>query len=137
MNMTKTSKILVAAGVIILAVIAYFVFKPQPQNNSGTASTSTQTQTTTAQMPKEIVFTYNSKTPYQPKTVQVNQGDQVIIKVTSDIADEAHFHGYNLMAELTPNKEGDINFTAKDSGSFEIELENHKLTLGFIEVLPK
>jgi hypothetical protein len=45
----------------------------------------------------------------------------VRIIVTSDKADEAHVHGYDKAIELTPGKPGMVEFTANETGLFEVE----------------
>ena len=48
----------------------------------------------------------------------------VVITVTSDVADEVHVHGYDLMADVAPGAPATIRFTADAPGRFEIELED-------------
>ncbi len=85
----------------------------------------------------EIIVNYNSKQAFSPKSYRVLEGQSAVIKATSDIADELHFHGYDLHVDLQANKEGDVSFKADKTGRFEFELESRKATLGIIEVYPK
>lgn len=55
--------------------------------------------------------------------VEVAVDDVVMIMITSDIAEEAHVHGYDILAEVGPDTEGMILFTADTPGRFEIEFE--------------
>lgn len=55
--------------------------------------------------------------------VEVSIDDVVMITITSDVAEEAHLHGYDILAEVGPGSDGMILFTAKTPGRFEIEFE--------------
>ncbi|MDQ3898001.1 MAG: hypothetical protein M3326_12315 [Actinomycetota bacterium] len=58
--------------------------------------------------------------------VPVNQ--PVIVRVTSDVADEVHVHGYDKHATVAAGRTVDIRFDANIPGVFEVELERaHKL----------
>ena len=66
----------------------------------------------------------------------VKQGDTVALVVTSDVADEIHLHGYDLKSNAGPGKTARIAFVAKIPGRFEIELEDHGVQIGDLEVEP-
>lgn len=55
--------------------------------------------------------------------VEVSTGDIVMIMISSDVDDEAHLHGYDILAEVGPDADGMILFTADTPGRFEIEFE--------------
>lgn len=62
------------------------------------------------------------------------QGDQVIVKVMSDRADEFHLHGYDLGKELEPGKPVTLSFKAVIPGQFEAELHHLHLRLFSLRV---
>ncbi len=66
----------------------------------------------------------------------VAHGRDVVITVTSDVADEVHVHGYDLMADVAPGAPATIRFTADAPGRFEIELENTGVQIAELEVRP-
>lgn len=55
--------------------------------------------------------------------VEVSVDDIVMITISSDVAEEAHLHGYDILAEASPGSDGLILFTATTPGRFEIEFE--------------
>ena len=61
-------------------------------------------------------------------------GQAVVIKVTSDIADEVHLHGYDKKADAAPGSVATITFIADKPGIFEVELEKKGLKLFELEV---
>ena len=56
--------------------------------------------------------------------VQVRSGEQVRLTVDSDVADEVHVHGYDLMSDVAPGKPATVTFRADTPGVFEVELEH-------------
>ncbi len=61
--------------------------------------------------------------------VAARLGEQLVVRVTSDVADEVHLHGYDLRAEVPAGGTVDIPLTATIPGGFEVELEGSGRTL--------
>jgi hypothetical protein len=55
-----------------------------------------------------------------------NKGEQVRFKVDSDISDEVHVHGYDIMKEVKAGGSVSFDFPATIEGIFEAELEGRK-----------
>lgn len=72
-----------------------------------------------------------------PTTVAVIQGTPVTLRFTTNQKDEAHLHGYDLSADLTPGETAQIAFVADKSGRFEIELHKSHTTVTALEVRPR
>jgi hypothetical protein len=73
----------------------------------------------------------------EPAILKVHQGDDVTLRITTDSAEEFHLHGYNLHAQLTPERTATLRFTAKLTGRFTYELHRSGLELGALEVYPQ
>jgi len=109
-----------------------------------TTTTETQTQTETQPQPPP------PPPPAQPTTVRVSvvggvpeggvarestdKGDRVVVLVTSDVSDEVHVHGYDLMADVAPGAPARIAFPATIPGRFEIELEGRGVQIAELTV---
>ncbi len=65
---------------------------------------------------------------------EVPLGETVTIRVTSDVAEEIHVHGYDLTLELVAGTTGELTFVADIPGVFEVELERSHLPLFDLEV---
>lgn len=65
---------------------------------------------------------------------QVTKGETVTLRVTADVVDEVHLHGYDKMIDTVANQPVDLVFKADASGVFEAELEKKGLKLVEIEV---
>ena len=61
-------------------------------------------------------------------------GATVVVRVTSDVADEIHVHGYDKKADVEANGTADVEFTADIPGVFEVELEQSSLKLVELEI---
>jgi len=71
-----------------------------------------------------------------PKVYDVPFEQRVILTVTSDLADEVHLHGYDLMKEVAAGGTVKFSFVTTLSGSFEFELEDAHLRVGELSVAP-
>lgn len=55
--------------------------------------------------------------------IEVAVGDIVIVTISSDIAEQAHLHGYDVLVDVEPGTAATLLFTADTPGKFEIEFE--------------
>ncbi len=133
--MNKTSIVLIVLGLLVIGGVIFSLNK-KPSIPAVVNVPVANTQTA-QENPVVISVSLKKAGPFTPKEYQVQEGQAVVIKVTSDVADELHFHGYDLHTDLTVGQEGTIEFTANKTGRFEFELENEKKTLGVIDVNPK
>ena len=68
---------------------------------------------------------------------KVHQGEDVKFRITSDVADEFHLHGYNLAVQVSPERTATLEFSARLTGRFTYELHKSELELGALEVYPR
>jgi len=114
-------------------------------NGSGSASTdttttettTTTTTTTEAEKPTEVKVVVVDGAP-QGGIVRatVNKDDQVVLVVTSDVADEIHLHGYDKAKDVAAGGTIRIPFKATIPGRFEAELESRGVQIAEISVEP-
>ncbi len=69
-----------------------------------------------------------------PGRVTVPFGAQIRLTVSSDEADEVHFHGYDRFADVAPGAPAIMILLADIPGVFEVELEGRGLELVVVEV---
>jgi hypothetical protein len=55
---------------------------------------------------------------------EVPLGEQVVLRVSSDVAEQVHVHGYDLEAAVPAGGSVDIPVTASIPGVFEVELHD-------------
>jgi len=150
---------LIAAGLGLL-VSLFFALRPDDDNGSaaGTIIAQTATAETVTEAPPATTEQATTEAPpattAAPEPVRIDyvivggepqggiqrdsvaRGRDVVITVTSDVADEVHVHGYDLMADVAPGSPATIRFTADAPGRFEIELENTGVQIAELEVRP-
>jgi hypothetical protein len=154
-------KVALIAASLGLLVSLFFALRPDDddeQTAQTTAAQVTTAETTTEAPPATTAPTTTESPPATTappsNTVRINyvivggqpqggiardsvaQGRNVVITVTSDVADEVHVHGYDLSADVAPGAPATIRFTADAPGRFEIELENSGVQIAELEVRP-
>jgi ABC-type glycerol-3-phosphate transport system substrate-binding protein len=73
-----------------------------------------------------------------PSTLTAHQNDKITLTVTADRKEEIHLHGYDYKFEIDrPNGSVTKTFTAANTGSFEIEIEDTSTHLGELNVYPR
>ena len=55
---------------------------------------------------------------------EVPLGEQVVLRISSDVAEQVHVHGYDLEAAVPAGGSVDIALTARVPGVFEVELHD-------------
>lgn len=140
----KINPLVYAALAVVVLVGLFFVFKPKKQaeniqNQTQTSISAIQSPTSTPESTAksfELVISAK-KLVSGAETIKVTEGDEIVIKVTSDEPEEFHVHGYDKFVDLEKNVPAELKFTANLTGRFIFELEESKTDLGAIEVSPK
>jgi hypothetical protein len=150
----------IGLGALVLAVILFILLRPDDSDEtSATTDTTPTVQTTTTvetttEATTEVQTTTEQTTTTEPadeavrvrirvenaqpvggvQDHEVDEGDEVLLIVTSDVADEVHLHGYDLPAAVAPGQPARIRFDANLVGEFEIELEERGVPIGNLVV---
>jgi type IV secretory pathway VirB10-like protein len=125
---------LAVAVVIAIVAVVILVSSGNDEEEAGTGAQATATATptpgadTTAEPTETPTPTPKPEpplvTPGKVTDLRFKQGDTVRFRVRSDVADEVHVHGYDLMKDVEPGQTITFSFPATITGIFEIELEN-------------
>jgi hypothetical protein len=68
--------------------------------------------------------------------LEYSAGEEIRFEVTSDVADEVHVHGYDLMEEVAAGGTVSFDFPAEIEGIFEVELEGRQEQIAELRVNP-
>ena len=138
----------------ILAVAAFFVFRPAEESRrsddggsqttapatAGGAPPASTTGDPEAQPPPalrvEEVRIENGRPVGEPATLRFDSGETVRIAFRSDAAGEVHIHGYDRYVQLRPGRTVRTRFTANLEGIFEIENHDNGELLAELRVEP-
>jgi len=104
-----------------------------------TTTEETTTQETTTAPPPVAILRVNVRGGSPAGGIQrltVQQDERVRVRVTSDVSDHVHVHGYDLFGDVAPGSPATIQFRATLTGRFEIELEDRGTPIAELEVRP-
>jgi plastocyanin len=105
-----------------------------PSASSSSSSAAGTTASPTSDAVEIKVTVSGGKVATRPSIHKIKKGQTVRIIVTSDKADEVHVHGYEKEKELVAGEPGTIEFTADETGRFEVETHKQGLQLFQFEV---
>jgi hypothetical protein len=144
-GVSALAKLGLAAAAVAVAVVLFVLLRPDDEAATSTQATPSATETgdgtksTTSAEPRgpaPVQITVQSGEVSGPRRPQFTAGDRVILIVRSDVADEVHVHGYDLMKDVARGEPARISFTADAPGRFEVELESRHLPLTELVVEP-
>ena len=99
------------------------------------ATTSTTLASTTTTVAGQLVsVTVRGGQVQGPSRQRVERNETVTVRVSSDVADEIHVHGYNKTAPVAAGGTGEVSFVATFPGVFEVEFEKSGKLLFTLEV---
>ena len=73
----------------------------------------------------------------EPSDVSVTEGDQVVLRLSTDSPLEVHVHGYNVEREVEPDEPARLSFEADLTGRFTMEDHETGEELGTLVVEPR
>ena len=145
----------IGLGAVVAVVVLFFVFRPGGDDNevttppptspgtieptATTGETETEPQVTTVEQPEvaRIDVTVRDGRPAGGIVrTEARKNQQVLLIVRSDVSDEVHVHGYDLMADVAPGEPVRMQFRATLTGRFEIELEDRAQQIAQLTVIP-
>jgi hypothetical protein len=121
---TKIARVLLGIVAVVVAVVLLVVLK----DDGGRDEASTQARPAVDSGPKAAtdvptIVVENGEPVGGIADLSYEKGDRVRFRVRSDVADEVHVHGYDLMKDVEPGKAVELSFSASIEGIFEVELE--------------
>jgi hypothetical protein len=115
----RTVAVLVLIGVLLVGGCS-----GGDDDTAGTSSATTEI----------VVQVADGKVMPPTHRVKVDKGATIRLRVTSDTEDALHVHGYDIEQELPAGKQATLEFTADETGLFEVETHESELQLVQLEV---
>lgn len=104
---------------------------------TGGSTTGTSQEPAKPAAPKaQTIIVRNGKPAGGIRKLNYKKGEQVRLVVDSDVADEIHVHGYDLMKDVAAGGKARFSFPASIEGVFEIELEGRRQQIAQLKVEP-
>jgi hypothetical protein len=113
---SNTTRLVAGLGVIVVAIVLLIVLK---KDDSSKTTSNTGGKVTT-------IVIKHGKPVGGIADLTYNKGEQVRFKVDSDVSDEVHMHGYDIMKDVEAGGSVSFDFPATIEGVFEAELEGRK-----------
>ncbi|HXS34174.1 MAG TPA: hypothetical protein VN758_10430 [Solirubrobacterales bacterium] len=130
---SNVMRVIAGIGVVAVAIVLLVVLKDDDKSSSDKVDTVATTTTTNpgddgkpSKPSIPTVVIKNGKPVGGITELTYNEGDQIRFKVDSDVSDEVHVHGYELMKDVEAGGSVSFDFPATIEGVFEAELEGRK-----------
>ncbi len=114
---SNIARVAVGAVVVVVAIVLLVVLK----NNDSSSDT---TSNASGKVPTIVIK--NGKPVGGIRDLTYNKGEQIHFVVDSDVSDEVHMHGYDIMKDVKAGGSVSFDFPATLEGVFEAELEDQK-----------
>jgi hypothetical protein len=111
---SNTARAVAAGAIVVVAIVLLIVLKG---NDSSDPSTTKGVTT---------IVIKNGKPVGGIAQLTYNKGEEIRFKVDSDVSDEVHMHGYDIMEDVKAGGSVSFDFPATIEGVFEAELEGRK-----------
>ena len=133
-----------ALGGVVIAVVLFVVL----QDGDGDSETPTTTTTPAGEQPAEdgggapaepkvaTIVVRNGQPVGGVQELEFAKGDRIRFVVSSDVDEEVHLHGYDVVMDVTAGGEASFDVPATIEGVFEVELEQSVVPLAEITVTP-
>ena len=115
---SKTARVVFGIAIVVVAVVLLVVLKDDDGNS--------HSETSGAGGEVATIVIKNGKPVGGVKQLTYNEGERVRFEVDSDVSDEVHMHGYDIMKDVKAGGSVSFDFPATIEGVFEAELEGRK-----------
>jgi len=140
---SNITRVALGIAAVAVAVLLLIVLKDDGSGGEETTSTPTTTKSTsgTTKSPptgNEIptIVVKGGKPVGGVRDLSFEEGDRIRFEVESDVSDEIHVHGYDLMKDVEAGGKVSFDFPATIEGVFEAELEERKQPIAELTVNP-
>lgn len=124
----------------MLAIAGLVACGSSSSSTTGSSNSSTSSEATSAGAgggeAGATIVVKNGEPVGGVRELEYSAGDQIEFTVDSDVADEIHVHGYDLMKDVPAGGSVSFSFPAEIEGIFEVELEGRKEQIAEIRVNP-
>ena len=137
-HLNRAAFALLAALVLAIGLAACGSGSDETNEASGGAATRPADSPESASMGGKVptIVVRNGEPVGGIKELEYDAGDQIRFEVKSDVADEVHVHGYDLMEDVPAGGTVSFDFPADIEGIFEAELEGRKEQILELRVNP-
>lgn len=140
---SNTMRVVGGIAVVVVAVVLLIVLKDEDAGKSASEKLEGPALQAESENAKDqdkpavpTIVIKNGKPVGGIAELTFNEGEQIRFKVDSDISEEIHVHGYDIMKEVEAGGSVSFNFPASIEGVFEAELEGRGVQIAELTVNP-
>lgn len=143
---STTARVTLAVALVAIAAVLFVVLRDDGGGEDGKATTADQTrpqaggegggQQATPQSRVPVIVVRGGEPVGGVQELGFTKGDVIRFSVRSDVADEVHFHGYDVSKEVKAGGGASFAVPAEIDGVFEVELEELAEPIAEITVNP-
>ncbi|MDQ3850112.1 MAG: hypothetical protein M3296_05815 [Actinomycetota bacterium] len=126
--MSRNQRLGLLALALVVAGVALVVARPGGSKKNGGKGASAP--------PPATIVVRGGKPVGGVRKLTYTKGDPIDLTVRSDVADEVHFHTYDVKKDVARGGSVRFRFPATIEGRMEVELEEHKQRLAEVAVTP-
>lgn len=124
---SNTTRMFAGIAVIVVAIVLLVVLK---HDSSGDVTS------TNASGKVPAIVIRSGKPVGGIRDLTYNKGERIRFDVHSDVSDEVHVHGYDVMKDVKAGGSVSFDFPASIEGVFEVELEGRGEQIAELTVNP-
>lgn len=113
---SSTTRMVAGIAVIVVAIVLLVVLKKDASSDT--------TSNAGGKVPTIVIK--HGKPLGGIRDLTYNEGEQIHFLVDSDVSDEVHVHGYDIIKDVKAGGSVSFDFPASIEGVFEAELEGRK-----------
>jgi hypothetical protein len=127
---SNTTRVVAGIVAVVVAVVLFVVLKDDGRSDyekledEGKIEKIGQSADVDGSAAVKTIVIKNGKPVGGIATLTYNKGERVRFKVDSDVSDEVHMHGYDIMKDVEAGGSVSFDFPATIEGIFEAELED-------------
>jgi hypothetical protein len=135
-----------AVALAALSVVLFIVLRDDGGGDGGETTPTTAAKPAGSQSERSqggsqkaaipTIVVKNGKPVGGVQELEFERGDEVRFRVTSDVSDEVHLHGYDIAKEVQAGGSVSFDFPADIEGVFDAELEERKEQIIELRVNP-
>ena len=130
---SNTTRVVAGIAVVLIAIVLFAVLRDEDNGRSASEKAETATARTTNPAGNTVtepeittIVIKHGKPVGGIAELSYDRGEEVRFRVESDVSDEVHMHGYDIMKDVEAGGSVSFDFPATIEGIFEAELEDRR-----------
>jgi len=133
---SSAAKAGIAALLVAAAVVLFVVLQDDGSGDEPGQTATTDGQPGAKKAAEPVILFRGGKVVGGVREIDVSSGDRVRFRVSADVSDEVHVHGFDIIEPVAPGRPASFAFPADIEGIFDVELEGQGVQIAQLTVNP-